>query len=417
MEPQKSKITSKHLFAVHEFRNFLFARFLFTVSLQIQAVIVSWQVYSMTKDPVSLGLVGFFEAVPTILVSFLSGPITDRSKRKTLLLLTVFSLSICSFLLFAFTLDISNVLKTYGVIPIYAVIFLSGVIRGFLAPASFAFLGEIIPRDYYAASSAWIGTSFHIASVLGPAFAGMLYGYYGVQITYLVDLGLILASFLLLIPIATPYILPIPPKESILNSLKEGFKFLRKNEYILPAMALDMFAVLFGGAVALLPIFADTILHVGAEGLGILRASPALGAVLMSLVLSEFPPNAKTGKIFLATVFGFGITMILFGISTNFYFSLFILFLSGAIDSISVVIRSTIFQVLTPDDMRGRISAINKIFVGSSNELGAMESGLAAKLLGTVPSVIFGACMTIGIAIFAWVKFPKLRDLEMEDHI
>lgn len=408
---------SIQIFRIRDFRYYLFSRFLFVLAVQMQAVVVGWQVYEITKDPLALGMIGLAEALPSIAVALYAGHLADIIPRKQIAISAITVLAICSFLLWFFTWDESLLLNQTGAYPIYLVIILSGFARGFIAPSVFAFMTQIVPRDLYPQSAAWSGSSFQIGAVFGPALGGIVYGFYGVSFAYAMDLCFVLLGlfFLGLIPGR-----PLPPdsiRERLRSSLLSGVKFVMKNEYVLGAMTLDMFAVLFGGAVALLPIFAAEILHVGSEGLGLLRAAPSVGAVILALYLAQKPPLEKSGKILLLSVLGFGISMIVFGLSKNFYLSLFALFLSGAFDSVSVVIRSTIMQVMTPDTMRGRVSSVNKIFIGSSNEIGAFESGVTAKFMGAVGSVLFGGFMTLLVVSICKKAFPKLAQLDLKEHI
>ncbi|MCC5815165.1 MAG: MFS transporter [Leptospira sp.] len=409
--------TSLQIFRIRDFRFYLFSRLLFVIAVQMQAVVVGWQVYEITKDPLALGMIGLAEALPSIAVALYAGHLADMIPRKRIAMSAVFVLVVCSLLLWYFSWDNQRLLLEVGTYPIYLVIILSGFARGFIAPSLFAFMTQIVPRELYPQSAAWSGTSFQIGAVTGPALGGLVYGFYGVSFAYALDLGFIALSMLFLSLVAGK---PLPVenvKEKLRSSLLSGLKFVLKNQYVLGAMSLDMFAVLFGGAVALLPIFAAEILHVGSEGLGLLRAAPSIGAVGMALYLSQNPPLANSGKILLRSVVGFGVCMIVFGISSNFFLSFFALLLSGAFDSISVIIRSTIMQVMTPDNMRGRVSSVNKIFIGSSNEIGAFESGVTAKFMGAVGSVLFGGSMTLVVVAIARKAFPKLATLELKDHV
>jgi len=410
-------LESYAIFRIRDFRFYILSRLPFVLSIQMQAVIVGWQIYDITKDPLALGLIGLAEAIPSIMVALYAGHLADRFERKRIAVYSNFVLILCSFLLFLFTLDGQKFLSTYGAGPIYYVIILSGIARGFIGPSIFAFMTQIVPKDLYPESAAWSGTSFQIGSVLGPALGGLVYGFYGVTVAYFVDFVFVSISFLFLMQIPSRSLPEIPSKESLYASLSAGIRFVLKNEYVLGAMSLDMFAVLFGGAVALLPIFAAEILHVGSEGLGFLRAAPSVGAVLVAVYLAHRPPLFHSGKILLGCVAGFGLSILLFAFSQNFYLSLFALFLSGSFDSVSVIIRSTIMQIMTPDSMRGRVSAVNKMFIGSSNEIGAFESGLTAKFMGTVPSVLFGGTMTLGIVGLSMKVFPKLINLELKDFL
>ena len=306
-------------------------------------------------------------------------------------------------------------LQANNVYPIYSVIFISGIARGFLAPSLSAFMAQLVPKHLYPNSSAWNSIAWQVAAVFGPALGGILYGFRGAILAYSVDATLLLGAILFYSRILPK---PIPQRkhgESIFESLFTGFKFVFSNQVMLAAMSLDMFAVLFGGAVALLPIFAREVLQVGPEGLGILRASPAFGASIMAMILAYKPPKENAGMILLIAVGGFGLSMICFGLSSYFYLSIFLLALSGVFDSVSVVLRSTIMQIFTPESMRGRVASVNSIFIGSSNELGAFESGVSAKFMGAIPSVLFGGAMTMLIVFFVAMKAPLLRTLSFTE--
>jgi MFS family permease len=396
-----------------EFRNFTIARLCITIASQMQAVIVGWQIYEITKDPLSLGLIGLAEAIPSISVLFFSGHITDTSDRKKIVMASVFLMSICSMLLLIIasgSLNFTDQMTVYG---IYAVIFLSGIGRGFSAPSFFAFVSQLVPKEVLPNAITWNTTTWQTGAVSGPAIGGLLYGFIGATNTYVTILIFWIIAISLLIPIKKK---PKPEQlvsQSLVEQLTAGLKFVFEKKVILGAISLDLFAVLFGGAVALLPIFAGEILFVGPEGLGALRAAPSIGAVVMAVYMTRKPLTKNAGRNLLIGVFGFGICIIVFGLSRNFFLSFAALLLSGAFDSVSVVIRATIIQLMTPDNMKGRVSAVNSIFIGSSNEIGAFESGVAAKLLGTVPSVIFGGIMTLLIVTFVTIISPRMRKLKL----
>lgn len=402
-------------FRIKDFRLYLSARLFLTMALQMQAVIVGWQVYSFTKDPLSLGLIGLAEAVPYIIASLFGGHVADTVNRKKLIISFSLLLLMCSTALFYFTLPISHILEKYHTIPIYIIIFLIGIGRGFLAPAITAFFAQIVPRNLFANGITWISNAWQLAAIAGPAIGGLLYGFAGIGWAYgvLCVFLLVNCSLFLLIPSR-----PLPEsgrKEPLLKGLTAGVRFVFSRPVILGTLSLDLFAVLFGGAVAMLPVFAAEILLVGPEGLGILRAAPFVGSVLTGFFIAHRPPMMKAGINLLLAIAGFGLATICFAVSVNFYLSLFLLMLTGAFDNVSVIIRGTILQLLTPDHMRGRVSAVNNVFVGSSNEIGAFESGLAAKLMGLVPSVIFGGTMTILIVmVTAWLS-PAIRKLNMRE--
>ncbi len=396
-----------------EFRNFTIARLCITIASQMQAVIVGWQIYEITKDPLSLGLIGLAEAIPSISVLFFSGHITDTSDRKKIVMASVFLMTICSMLLLVIasgSLDFTDQMTVYG---IYAVIFLSGIGRGFSAPSFFAFVSQLVPKENLPNAITWNTTTWQTGAVSGPAIGGLLYGIIGPTNTYVTILIFWIIAIALLIPIKKK---PKPEQlesQSLIEQLTAGLKFVFEKKIILGAITLDLFAVLFGGAVALLPIFAGEILFVGPEGLGALRAAPSIGAVIMAVYMTRKPLTKHAGRNLIIGVFGFGICIIVFGLSRNFFLSFAALLLSGAFDSVSVVIRATIIQLMTPDNMKGRVSAVNSIFIGSSNEIGAFESGVAAKFLGTVPSVIFGGIMTLLIVTFVTFISPRMRKLKL----
>jgi MFS family permease len=274
-------------------------------------------------------------------------------------------------------------------------------------------MSQLIPRQLYTNASTWNSTMWHIAAITGPALGGLIYGFFGVRIAYLSVLFFLLLALTLLGVVKNR---PVPQSaagETLFQRLSSGLKFVFKNQILLGAMSLDMFAVLFGGAVAMLPIFAAEVLMVGPQGLGFLRAAPMLGAVGMSLVMAHRPPLVHAGKYLMIGVAGFGLSIICFALSKNFYLSMGLLMLSGMFDNISVIIRSTAMQLLTPDEMRGRVASVNAIFIGSSNEIGSFESGVAAKLIGLIPSVIFGGIMTLGIVGFTSKFAPKLRRMNL----
>ncbi|HNW97329.1 MAG TPA: MFS transporter [Bacteroidales bacterium] len=401
---------------IKNFRYFLLARFSITVALQMQSIIVGWQVYEITKDPFSLGLIGLAEAIPYIFTSLFSGYFADRYNRKNIILITTTVFIISATLLYLFTANLSNVLFLYGVVPIYLVVAFSGFARSFIYAAQTALMAQLVPRELYANSSTWNSTNWHIAAVSGPAIGGLIYGFYGISNAYLTVIIFVILGFYCFININTKKITTINyNSESVIASLTEGIRFVFKNQIILGALSLDMLAVLFGGAVAMLPVFAAEVLHVGPQGLGFLRAAPAAGAVIMSFFLAYNPPVRNSGKKLFISVAGFGLCIIFFAISKNFYLSLLLLAMSGMFDNVSVIIRHTIMQLYTPNNMRGRVAAVNSIFIGSSNEIGSFESGLAARIMGLIPSVIFGGSMTLIITATAAKVAPLLRKLHLKE--
>ena len=399
-----------------EFRSYIVMRFLFTFAYQVQAVVIGWHIYQLTKDPLSLGLIGLAEAIPSIMVTLYGGYIADKSDKKKLLIWIIGSMLCCSAVLTVVTTD--EVLRLIGQTPviiiIYIMIFFIGITRGFYSPTAFALMAQIIPKEHYTNSSTWNSGSWQIASIMGPAVGGLLYAFSGITACFLVIVTFLALALGCILFFVKNYPAYFVPKENIFKSLSEGIQFVFKSRMILGALSLDMFSVFFGGAVALMPIFAHDILKVGAEGLGFMRAAPAFGAVITMFILAKYPPMNKPWRNLLLAVAGFGISIICFGLSRNFYLTLLCLFFEGAFDSVSVIIRSTILQILTPEEMRGRVSAVNGIFINSSNEIGAFESGATARLMGTIPSVIFGGSMTIMIVIFTYFKTKRLVPLSLK---
>lgn len=398
---------------IHDFRLFIGARFFITLAIQIQSVVVAWQVYELTKDPLSLGLIGLAEALPSIGVSLYAGHVADIVHRKKIIVFCASTLLLCSMCLLYFTMDHGRPILEQGVFPIYAVIFISGIARGFLSPAIFALMPQLVPRELYANAITWNSALWETASISGLALGGALYGFFDITVAYSTDVSLTFLGLLLVLFIHNK---PIPEAtagdEGVREKILTGLRFVFRNKLILSAISLDLFAVLFGGAVALLPIFAEEILHVGKPGLGILRAAPSIGALFMAIYITHHPIRKNSGKILLGAVAGFGLSMILFALSTNFWLSLFVLAMSGAFDSISVIIRQMLLQTQTPENMKGRVSAVNYIFIGSSNEIGMFESGVVARIMGAVPSVVFGGCMTLAVVgVTGWLS-KSLRRLQ-----
>jgi MFS family permease len=395
---------------IRNFRWFIASLLAMTVATQIQAVVVAWQIYEITRDPLSLGLIGLAEAVPFIGIALFAGHVADRVNRLRISLVSLAALLLCSLALLGFTLH-PAVVATGRIWPIYAVIFFSGIARSFLQPARSALGAELVPRVLYPNAVTWRSSTWQLAEVVGPAVGGLVYGFGSATAAYAVDASLMAVGFLSLARLRHQ---PAPAQrtdEPFLQSLATGVRFVRSQPVILGALTLDLFSVLFGGAVALLPVFAAEILHVGPQGLGVLRAAPAIGAVLMSLVLAHRPPLRRAGRTLLISVALFGLSIIAFGLSRSFFLSLALLAVNGMADTVSVVIRSTLLQVLTPDHLLGRVSSVNAIFIGSSNELGAFESGTAARLIGTVPSVVLGGLATLGVVAITSIKNRPLRKL------
>ncbi len=403
--------SSELLFNNKEFKLFIITRFALTIALQIQAIIVGWHIYKITNDPLSLGLIGLAEAIPAISIALYAGHIADISSKRKILIRSLVFLLFCSVGLTATSSDlfILGFDTNWSVNFMYIFIFLSGFARGFYTPAAFSFIIQLVGKEKLVTASTLNSSAWQIAAIFGPALGGLLYAWVGVTNTFMVVIVCIVVALICVYQIETKPILGVKNNETVLHRLRVGINYVFQNKIILSAISLDLFAVLFGGAVALLPIFANEILKVGPQGLGVMRAAPALGASITMLWLSLRKPLRKPGNVLLLCVAAFGLSMIGFALSPYFLLSLFFLFCSGVFDSVSVVIRGNILQTQTPDEMRGRVSAVNSMFIGSSNEIGAFESGLAAKLMGTIPSVIFGGCMTLlVVAITNW-KAPQLK--------
>lgn len=383
------------------------------MGIQMQSVIVGWQIYALSKDVLDLGLIGLTEAIPFIAISLFSGHVADIfSRKKIILIATSCFLIITCFLLYC-SIEQSIIVQRFGTLPIFIAIACTGIIRGFLSAAYPSFITQLVPRKLYANASTWNSTIWHIASIVGPSIAGLIIAI-NYTTAYTIDLLFIVLAIVSFVFISNHPQPKKEKKESIFESIQAGIKFVFKNQLILGALSLDLFAVLFGGAVALLPAFADKILHAGAVELGFLRAAPAVGAVCMAFVIAYKPPTKNAGRNLFISVAAFGLSTVLFGLSTSFFWALFFLFLTGAFDNVSVVIRHTILQLSTPDEMRGRVSAVNGIFIGSSNEIGAFESGASARAFGLKPSIIMGGILTLLVVAITAKLSPKLRKLNID---
>jgi MFS family permease len=395
---------------VRNYRWFIVSLLTMTISSQIQGVVVAWQIYDITHDPLSLGLMGLAEALPFIGMALYAGHVADLLNRHRVAIASLTVLLACSLSLLVFNL-IPGFLHDHGAWPFYAVIFVSGLARSFLQPARNALGAEIVDRSLYANAVAWRSSTWQTAAVVGPALGGLIYGFTSPRVAYIADAIMMAIAVLTFSSITYTARATLATPESIGDSLRSGLRFVFGESVLLSALTLDLFSVLLGGAEALLPVFADQILHVGPEGLGILRAAPAAGAVVASVYLAHRAPFRRAGRTLLYAVGTFALCIVGFGISRSFLLSAALLAVSGMADNVSVLIRSTLLQVLTPSHLLGRVSSVNSIFVGSSNEIGAFESGVAARLLGTVPAVVFGGGVTLVVAATAAMRAPQLRDL------
>ena len=399
-----------------EFNTFLLLRFAMVFAWSMQFIIIEWQVYSLTKNPLSLGIIGLMEIIPAVAMALFAGHIVDQKEKKSLLFKCIVGFSIISIGLFLLTWPpvVSGWKIDTVLYAIYFMVFLGGIVRSFLGPTIFSLLSLIVPKKAYSNAATWSSSVWQVGSVVGPAVAGFSIHWIGVHWSLCIVIAFSIFSIIALTQIESKPILNKKIGEPVKESLKAGVRFVFNNPAILSSLSLDMFAVLFGGAVALLPIFAQDILKVGPEGFGVLRAAPAVGAFITMFVSAYVPMNKNAGMKLLIAIFGFGVCIIVFGLSTLYWLSVVALFFSGIFDGISVVIRQTILQLKTPDDMRGRVSAVNSIFVGSSNELGAFESGVTAKLMGTVTAVVFGGSMTLLTVLVTGFVSPTFRKLDLQ---
>jgi len=398
---------------VKNFRLFLLYRIFMTMASLMQSVIVGWQIYDLSHNVLLLGFIGLVEVIPQVSISLFAGHYIDLWNRQKIVNYTTLVLILGSLILLIYSSDTAYFSAKFGILPVFFTIFLTGLARGILAPAQVALMGQLVPRNLYANAATWNSANWQVAAVMGPAIGGMVYGFLGIIPAYSLVVGFYCLSFFMITFLKNVKHEIIETSEGVFTRIKSGISFVFKTPELLGAFALDMFAVLFGGAVAMLPVFASDVLHVGPQGLGLLRACPAIGAMLMAIILMFRPPMKDTGRILFFAVTGFGICMIIFGLSKSFLLSGFILILSGAFDNISVVIRGTILQLFTPNEMRGRVASVNSIFIGSSNELGAFESGVAAKLMGLVPSVVFGGIMTLVVVATTIKVNSHLRRLSL----
>jgi len=399
---------------ITEFKNLLFGRFVFIMALRMMTTLVGWWIYQLTNTAFAIGLVGLSEVIPAVSFALYAGHVIDISEKRWMLLRGVLLYFItASVLLFLSTRFTKEYLSNHWIaICIYGVIFCTGIIRSFTGPVFNVILAHIVPRNVLQNATTWNQGTWLTASVTGHALGGLLIAYLGITGALSAIASIILIAFILMSRIK-----PKPPlnekgEQRTWESVKQGLRFVFNTKELLGAISLDLFAVLFGGAVAMVPVYARTILHVGAIGYGWLNAASDIGSICMVILLTISPLHRKQGRTLLMVVAGFGICIIIFGLSKFYFISFLALMASGMLDGVSVVVRGTIMQLKTPDNMRGRVMSVNSMFINSSNELGQFESGLAAQILGNVPSVVFGGCMTLLVVIITWFKAPSLRKLE-----
>lgn len=382
----------------------------FTLASRALAVVIGFQIYQITRSPLSLGWLGLVEAIPALSLVLFGGYVADHFNRRKILLITRAASVLCAVALAFLSLESSAT----PLIGLYAVIFLAGIARGFADPANTAFEAQVVPKPLTVNAGSWIASTWISSSVIGPAIIGFVFDAWGAVGSYLVITAGFLISWLCTAAIP-PKVQHIPKKsQPVWKGIRMGLHFVFTHQPLVAALALDLFAVFFGGAIALLPVYADDILGVGARGLGLLNAAPSLGALLLTLAATRHPPIARAGRNLLLVVAGFGVSIIVFAFSKNFFLSLIALFFSGAFDGISMVIRRSMVRLLSPDELRGRIAAANWIFVCSSNELGAFESGLVAAWIGTVPCVALGGGITLVVVALTAALAKQLRGLRFD---
>ncbi|MGY5394126.1 MFS transporter [Acinetobacter sp. NigerLNRRAM0016] len=404
-------------FAALRYRDFSIVtlnQFCLTLAILIQEIIVAYSLYKITKDPLTLGFIGLAEALPFIALSLWGGYFADRFNKQSIM-------KICLFFAVPLPLVLWGLFHTFGLghigvttlsWGIYAVIFGLGTIRGFYNPSATSLKPFLIPRELYANGATWTTIGWQSGVILGPMLGGFMLAYLGRE-TSLLSVAVLLSICFLLINLLQKRRFPSIETENLWASLGDGFRFIWKTKIVLWAISLDLVSVLFGGVIALLPIFAEDILKIGPEGLGYLRAAPSIGALITMIALTRFPPTHHAWRNMLLAVAGFGVFTLVFAFSNHFWLSLFALAMTGACDSISVVVRQTILQIYPPENMRGRVAAVNGMFVSSSNELGAFESGLAARYMGTIMAAVFGGCMTLLVVGLSWSKTSDLFGVDI----
>lgn len=397
-----------------EFRNLLMGRFLFIMGLRMLGTLVGWWVYQLTKDPFAIGLIGLSEVIPALSFALYAGHVIDLSEKRKLLLKGMSFYLLCALVLLGLSTGwASRLLGNHQLAYcIYFVVFCTGIIRAFTGPVFHTMLAAIVPKPILSNATTWNQGTWLTASVAGHALGGFLIAGIGNTGTLIVIVSLVVFSFFYMTLLTPKPALNESGEKKTWKSITEGLRFVVRTKEVLGALTLDLFAVLFGGAVAMLPVFATDILHVGSQGFGLLNAATDMGAIVSVIMLTLFPLRRKQGITLMFAIAGFGACIIIFALSKWFWLSFAALLLSGILDGFSVVIRGTILQLKTPDNMRGRVMSVNSMFINSSNELGQFESGVAARLLGVIPSVVFGGTMTILVVILTWIKAPALRKME-----
>ena len=399
---------------ISEFRNLMIGRFLFIMGLRMMGTLVGWWIYELTNAPFAIGLIGLAEVIPAVSLALYAGHVIDKSEKRKLLLRGIILYWCCALILLFLSMDIGSLKLTslQIAIGIYFIVFCTGIIRSFTGPSFGTIIGAVVPKNLLQNATTWSQGIWLSASVLGHAIVGFIIAGFGhtgslIVVVSLVGIGY---GFIAMIKSKPPHADVVDQKT--LESVKEGLRFVFNSKEVLGALSLDLFAVLFGGAVAMIPVFAKDILKVGPIGFGWLNAASDIGAIIIILIITIFPANRGQGKKLLLAVAGFGVCIIVFALSKIFWLSFVMLLLSGILDGFSMIVRGTIVQLKTPDHMRGRVMSVNSMFINSSNELGQFESGVAAKAMGVIPSVIFGGAMTLFVVGVTWFKAPALKKME-----
>jgi MFS family permease len=418
MQQKASSTITKHdpfeAMRIAEFRHLMFGRFLFIMGLRMMGTLVGWWIYELTDEPFAIGLIGLSEVIPAVSLSLYAGHIIDISEKRKLLLTGVALYLTCAiFLLLLSTgFTASQISKHWIAFSIYVAIFFTGVFRSFTGPTFGTILSAIVPKTTIQNATTWGQGVWLGASVTGHAIVGFLIALFGNTGSLAIICTLVFAGYLFMYQLKPKPSLNEPGEKKTLESVKEGLRYVYQTKELFGALTLDLFAVLFGGAVAMIPVFAKDILNVGPIGFGWLNAASDIGSVIVIILLTAFPLKKAQGKKLLISVAIFGICIIVFALSKMFWLTFAVLLISGIVDGISVVIRGTILQLKTPDNMRGRVMSVNSMFINSSNEFGQFESGVAAKMMGVVPSVVFGGCMTLLVVVITWFKAPTLKEME-----
>ena len=410
----KEKTSPFVALAIPEYRNLLMCRFTYTMGLRMMTTVLGWWVYNLTNDPFAIGLIGLSEVVPAVGLALYAGHVIDISEKRKLMLICISLYTVAAVLFCVLSADHTRAyLSNHNIARvIYCIVFGTGIVRSFSGPTFNVLVANIAPRNIWQNAITWNQGTYMTASVSGHAVGGLLIAHLGINGTLISIVSLLVFALLSMSLIKKKPAANEQGEKKTLDSVREGISFVFKTKELLGAISLDLFAVLFGGAVAMVPVFARDILHIGAEGFGLLNAASDMGAIIIVILLTLFPLKKKQGYKLMYAVAGFGICIIIFGLSKIFWLSFAALLISGMLDGISVVVRGTVSQLKTPDNMRGRVSSVNSMFINSSNELGQFESGVMAKLMGVIPSVVFGGCMTLAVVVVTWIKAPSLRKME-----